>query len=490
MTATGTAQASETTEPTARIAHGNAAGECALPPVAFLKMGNQCTGTLIHPQVILYAAHCRNLRTVIFGDKGQGPTITSIKKSIVHPDFNQSNSAGPNGAAIDWAVGVLSAPVKGVPIIPLAYAGELDEYQKPGQQITLAGYGKTEQGFSPGRLMWANAKIEQISNGSMTSVKDRHNACSGDSGGPVLVQTKDGSWRTIGITTNLGPGLNDCGKDTGYNRFSQVRPDMIKWLEEQTGFDLTPCYNFEGEVDKSPECKNFFAGDIKSPSGSWSNNCADAKVVKEPKLTPKGGGEEEKKDTEGPKITIKGIKNKAKVKVGETIEIELKIEDESDIKEVSLLINDEEVESWEKAPYDYEWEVEKKGDWTIQVKAEDAEGNKSESKKIKVTANAEESGEDSKSEDSKGEDTQGGDSKGEDTKGEDETPDASKTPEDSEDSKTPEDTDKDSGKKQTTKDPVDVGSNSGCRVDGSMPSVLGFGFLGVVGLLRRRRNRS
>lgn len=499
----GPAQANAEGVPSSRIAHGKAAGQCALPAVVNLKMGNTCTGTLIHPQVILYAAHCRKLRRIILGENGRGPVITSIKKSVVHPKFKQGASAGPTGAAIDWAIGVLNEPVSGVPIIPLAYGGELEKFQKSGQSVVLAGFGRTTHlGPASVNLRWTRAKIEQVSNGSMTTVKDRHNACEGDSGGPVLVQLEDGSWRTIGITTNLGPTIPDCGKDSGYNRISQVRPEMIKWLEEQSGFDLTPCYDQDGKIDKSPACKNFFAGDIESPSGSWNNNCANAKVVKSPKLSPKGegGGEDngedkDKEDKEAPKVTIKAFEDDEAPQVGDRIEIEIEVKDKSEIKKVSLSIDDKELKSWTKAPYTYTWEIKKAGEYTLSAQAEDAAGNVGKSEALEVTVDKKKKDPEEGEGDGGDKDDETSTGKDDETKGSD-TGDNKSSAEDDEENKNSaedesddddEDEDEDDDKQDDDKGVTFVKRRTGCSAPGSLPGFLSLGLIALMGLFRRSR---
>lgn len=490
------AKASETVAPKTDISFGTPAGECALPAIVQLTRGNKCTGTLIHPRVVLFAAHCKEPRTVAFGERGQGPKITQISKISIHPKFKQGNSSGPTGAAIDWAVAVLAQPMTGVPIIPLAYAGELEAYQKAGQAINLAGYGSTKTSHY-GSLIWTDAKIEQVSNGSMTTIKDKRNACPGDSGGPVLARLQDGSWRTIGIMTNLGPALDSCGKDSGYNRMSQVRPEMLKWLEQETGIDLTLCYNDAGQVDRGPECKNFFAGDLKAPSGKWSNNCADAKVVAKPKLTPTGGGddpgEDEKEDKSAPelKLELVDVKDTEKLAVGDKVEIEVEIEDDSEIKSASLHINDKEVKAWKKAPYTYTWEVEKAGSFEIQAKATDEAGNEGESKALKIKVEGDDPGEGTpkETEDPSTEPSPGNSEDPSKTPSEDPTPKTPDTPEPSEPSEPKEPSNSDpTVDKPAVQEPKEGPVKSGgCDLAGDGFAGWALGLVGLLGLMRRRR---
>src|SRR5439155_22981093 len=62
-------------------------------------------------------------------------------------------------------------------------------------------------------------------------------ACPGDSGGPLLVQMPDTSWRTIGIASTIVPDSvpNPCGSPDTWNDYSRVRRAMVEWIETASG---------------------------------------------------------------------------------------------------------------------------------------------------------------------------------------------------------------------------------------------------------------
>lgn len=520
------------------ISNGKAAGECALPALARLSMGgSSCTGTLVHPQVIAYAAHCGRLRSAAVGENGKGPNLSGFKKTATNPRFNINKLVSPDGEPQDWAYAVLSKPVSGIPIIPFASPGEYKVIMESKARIVMGGFGMTRPGGGPVRqMMWVENEVAETCSGWIQAGLKSKNACPGDSGGPLLAQLPDGSWRVIGIASTLygedPTGKTNCGKPTSFNHYARVRPEMVEWFEKNTGFDLTPCYDTKGNEDKTDACKGFYAGDPASPSGSWSSNCKDAKTVDEPKLYPAD------KDKKAPTVELSWPKDKSVYGPGQTIEIRVAAKDDTKLGTVSLSINDVLRKQWDKPPYIFEWETDEKAQpFNLRVTARDAAGNEADYKLYTIETKEGEEGvekdPDAKDEEegteSSGEETEGSgdetegsgkESSGEETEGSGDETEGDETEGDETDGETTKGSGKDSKgedtetseKKDETEEPTekteeksatpdatkDGGSanasgkeptpTKGCNLDGdASPGLLLLGLLGGLGMVRRRK---
>lgn len=442
------------------VANGQLAKACALPPVVRISSKGlfgqgHCTATLVHPKVLMYAAHCGPLIAARFGEQGQGPKAPDASQTKAHPDFNQFQLKGPNGEAIDWAFAVMSQPVTGVPIIPLASGGEMHEFVTSDPDVVIAGYGDRSPSIAGSKDMyWVTNKLGEAARGWLQSGMNGKGGCGGDSGGPLLAKRPDGSWRVIGVASTLngfaGVGKN-CGTQSSYTHYSRVRPEMLDWLEKESGVDLRLCYDENGQIDEGPYCKNFFAGDIQSPQGSWNNNCAGAKVVAKPELTPAP------KDMVNPVVWITKPNKRSEIPLSKAYTIKIKAKDDRKLATVSLSIDGSVVKTWTKPPYEYDWKAPKADTYTVRATARDASGNDAPNfimKPFKVVDGAgndlpdpnpependipdqpepdeDESGSSSTGSDSEGADSDGSDSEKSDTQ--DETSDGEGSPTEDED---------------------------------------------------------
>ena len=223
-----------------------------------VELGGACSGTLVHPQVVIYAAHCgASYSKIYFGENYQAPAKT------VTPSFCKIIPGGNPGSGNDFAVCKLSAPVSNVPITPILMGCET-EILKPGQAVTLVGFGNADNG-PYGIKRHVTTTINGIDANNEVSIGGNgKDTCQGDSGGPAFVQLADGTWRVFGITSYGG----DCG--TG-GMYSMMHKGM-SWFEATVGLDITPCHDADGKWNPSAACGNFQKAPANS-GGTWAAGC-------------------------------------------------------------------------------------------------------------------------------------------------------------------------------------------------------------------------
>ncbi len=244
--------------PESRVYGGAPVGACGWPTT--VSLGGSCTGTLVHPEVVVYAAHCgADYPSIRFGEKISGGSGRSVSTS-----FCEVYPGGGPGGGHDFAVCKLAQPVNDVPIVPIAMGCEADEIIA-GKGVTMVGFGEADNG-PYGIKRWVNSTVSSISASKEVFIggggKD---TCQGDSGGPVFMQIDDGSWRVFGITSYGGA----CGTG-GY--YSQIHVGA-SWFEDTTGIDITPCHDADGTWNPSAECTEFPLSPAVG-SGTWANGCA------------------------------------------------------------------------------------------------------------------------------------------------------------------------------------------------------------------------
>jgi hypothetical protein len=269
------------------IYNGEEVGYCEWPAVVAMRQAGaiRCTSTLISPRVVLTARHC--LEAI------GGPNTTAFEFVFGEHSDDAARAISPSFCAShpsnDLGFCVLPQPVTDVQYIPPIAGCELEELW-PGREITILGFGSSfasqnEEGnwdiiTGQGPKRFTSQFVEKVEDGVLYLVGDDSGGCPGDSGGPAMVRASDGSWRTLGSAWAIHPdtppkelGENICGYGTLY---TMVSPNLA-WIETESGQDVTPCHDAQGNWDPGPRCQRFpISPDIGF--GAWETGCYNPEV--------------------------------------------------------------------------------------------------------------------------------------------------------------------------------------------------------------------
>lgn len=244
-------------EPTA-VTAADEVSACGWPSVVEVWVGPaQCTGTLVHPQLVLLTTTCTDYAPgtdvgLSFGDASGG------LDAVAPIDACSFDDDGFGFCKLAAAL-----PIPYAPILAGCEHARLTE----GATVTLVGYGTSVAGDYDTTKRHGTATVSDVGD-AVFFLEGEHAPCTGDSGAPALLQLDDGSWRAAGLAYQ-----SSCDNPSALIDLTR----RIPWLEQTSGLDLTPCHDADGLPDPTDACAGFYSGDAGG-TGTWNDLCGGAPI--------------------------------------------------------------------------------------------------------------------------------------------------------------------------------------------------------------------
>lgn len=183
----------------ARIYGGRPTDNCEWPGVVQLAVSG-CSGVLVGPDLVLTAAHCVSnepQETVLFGERTDMPSMYALATCRANPEWN--------GLVGETDFGYCQLDDAWLPDIVARVLTERDTRRvEPGAAVQVVGFGEDENGVSG--LKRVVTTVLRSTGTTWVVGGSGKDGCSGDSGGPAMVDL--GSGAQVG---GLLSGGGECG---------------------------------------------------------------------------------------------------------------------------------------------------------------------------------------------------------------------------------------------------------------------------------------
>ncbi len=270
------------------IIGGEIAKVAEFPGVVLLKMSESggvgamgwegsCTGFLVHPKLILTAAHClqghTHIDSISNGVKGSGKDSAKFREDEINsrPDFvlpssDRTDAQRKEAASKDIGYVVLREEIPADVIAPIEIYVTSDSpsmNRLANLDATLVGYGATRweksgnyEGASTGTKKIGHKKITDFENGFIRLAGAEGGALPGDSGGPILA-TIDGKLKVVALNHGMTPEQKQKTDKHGNPKFDKkgapimeltgnygatigtmLTKDNLCWVERTAKIDL------------------------------------------------------------------------------------------------------------------------------------------------------------------------------------------------------------------------------------------------------------
>ncbi|NJK32990.1 MAG: trypsin-like serine protease, partial [Deltaproteobacteria bacterium] len=342
---------------------------CQWPMV--VSMQGNCSATLVHPEIVVYAAHCgEGYSSIWFGEDIDAPTgVMPTEYCVTNPAFT---NLGQNS---DFAFCKLAEPVEAITPVPILMGCETALLQ-PGAEVVAVGFGFDEfDGYGVKRhVSFPIVTVEP--SGEVEAGGDGFSICNGDSGGPLFMRLPESmdpqrAWRVFGVTS-YGPF--DCNEP----QFFGTMHAAVPWIEATSGIDITPCHNADGSWQPGPECTGFpTSPDLAQ--GDWSKGCGPVEVGGKAESCGEPALDEDLLPPTALVLTpIDGSVFTSDMGTGKAnVEILAEVEDQGwGLVEVVLLLDGQPLANSEKTQPPWVWTgAFPKGGYLVSVRATDLAGN-------------------------------------------------------------------------------------------------------------------